>query len=45
MFDADIFYSKIIDTEGEGDRAPVVFPETWHYGALSVAFDGQAFFM
>ena len=43
MFDADIFYAKIVDTENEGDRAPVVFPETGCDGTLSVAFDGQPF--
>ena len=44
MFDADVFDSKIINTEGERYQAPVVFPEPWSDSALSVAFGGYAFF-
>jgi len=40
MFDAYIFNTKIVDTEGERDWAPVMFPETWSDNALTVALDG-----
>ena len=44
MFDTNVFYSEIINTEGKGDGAPVVLPETWCDGALLVAFVGQPLF-
>ena len=44
MFNANAFDSKIIDTEGKRDQAPVMLSETWSDSALLVAFGGQAFF-
>ena len=44
MFNANVLDSEIIDTESEGERMTVVFPETWSKGALLIALGGDAFF-
>ena len=44
MFFADIFYAKVVDTEGEGDGAPVVSPEAQCGRALMVAMFVESFF-
>ena len=41
---AHIFYSEIIDDEGETDRAGIVCPQAWRGFALAVAILLEALF-
>jgi hypothetical protein len=43
VFFADIFYAEVVNTEGEGDRVPIVSPEAWRGGALMVAMFVESF--
>mgnify|MGYP000663289711 CR=1 FL=1 len=42
MFLTDVFYSKVVDDQGEGDRAVDVLPQPRCVGHLVVAFGGEA---
>ena len=44
VFFADIFYAKVVDTEGEGDGAPIMSPEARCGRALMVAMFVESFF-
>ncbi len=44
VFFAGVFYSEVVDAEGEGDGAPIVSPEARCGRALMVAMFVESFF-
>lgn len=44
MFDADLFHSKIIYTEGKRDGPPFMLPKSWGDGALAISICNQTRF-
>ena len=40
----NVFHAKIINHEGEGDRAPLVLPKTWRDFALMISMLFYSFF-
>jgi hypothetical protein len=44
MFFADIFYTEVVNAEGEGDGAPIASPEAPCGRALMVAMFVESFF-